>query len=159
MKNNYLEKVNEIKEQCRFYINSPSKVAEALLFIKSLEKMTEEVKASVKERAVELMEKSNKDILDYSITDFETGEIRDFEIKRSYGSTTVEYLPENVYKVLGEKSFKYLKVAKTAIDRDVKRMSARGEITMEDVDNIVKDPKIKMRKGAGVIMREIKPTI
>jgi hypothetical protein len=155
---NYLEKVSAIKEQCRFYINSPEKVAEALLFIKSLEKMTEEVKKSVKDRAVELMEKENVDMLPYSITDFETGEIRDFEIKRNYGSTTKDYLPENVFKVLGDKSFKYFKVAKTAIDRDMKKMSAKREITMIDIDNIVKDAVIKTRKGAGVIMREVKPT-
>lgn len=157
MKNTYLEKVNEIKEQCRFYINSPEKVAEALLFIKALEKMTEEVKKSVKDRAVELMEKENKEMISYSITDLETGEIKEWEIKRNYGSQTVEYIPENVFKALGEKSFKYFKVAKTNIDRDLKRMSAKGEITMEDVSLATSDPVIKIRKGAGVIMREIKP--
>lgn len=157
MKNNYLSKVSEIKEQCRFYINSPEKVAEALLFIKALEKMTEEVKKSVKDRAVDLMEKENKEMLSYSITDYETGEIKEWEIKRSYGSQTKEYRPENVFRALGEKAFKYYKVSKTAIDKDLKRMSAKGEISMQDLDIAVSDPIIKIRKGAGVIMREIKP--
>lgn len=155
---NYLSKVSEIKEQCRFYINSPEKVAEALLFVKSLEKMTEEVKKSVKERAIELMEKENKEMITYSITDFETGEIKEWEIKRNYGSQTKEYRPENVFKALGEKAFKYYKVAKTDIDRDLRKMSAKGEISMTMIDLAVSDPIIKMRKGAGVIMREVKPT-
>lgn len=155
---NYLSKVSEIKEQCRFYINSPEKVAEALLFVKSLEKMTEEVKKSVKERAIELMEKENKEMITYSITDFETGEIKEWEIKRNYGSQTKEYRPENVFKALGEKAFKYYKVAKTDIDRDLRKMSAKGEISMTMIDLAVSDPIIKIRKGAGVIMREVKPT-
>jgi len=157
MKNNYLDKISEVKEYCRFYINSPERVAEALLFIKELEKMTAEVKVSVKDRAVEMLDKSQKDMISYSITDPKTGEIKEWEIKRSYGSLSKEYRPENIFRILGDKSFKYFKVTKGAMDRDLKRMSAKGELTMLQVEEAISDPVIKERKGAGVIMREIKP--
>jgi len=158
MKNNYLQKVSEIKEYYRFYISTPDKAAEALLFINELEKITKEAKKSVKERVVELMEKSNKEMIPYMAIDPKTGEIMEWEVKRDYGKQIIEYRPENVFKILGEKAFKYFKVSKTAIDKDLKRMSAREEITMQDVDIAVSNPIIKPRSGAGVIMRKIKPT-
>lgn len=152
----YSEKIKGIKEQCKFYLNSPEKVAEALLFIRDLEKMTEEVKSSVKERAIELMDKKQTELISYSITDPETGEIREWEVKRDYGTQTKEYRPENVYAVLGEKAFKYFKVSKTVFDKDISKMSAKGELSMQQVEDAVKDPVMKIRKGAGVKMREIK---
>ncbi len=149
----------ELKESARFYINSPSKAAEALLFVRNLEKFAEEIKEKIKERAGEIMDRENKDVIPYSITDPETGEVREWEMRRSYGTVTKEYRPENVYDALGEDGLAFMKVEKGRLEAYLKKASAQGKITMETVGLACKDPIEKMRKGAGVILREVKATI
>lgn len=145
-----------LKEQTRFYISTPEKAAEALLFVRELERFAEEVKAKVKERTVEIMDRENKELIEYSITDPETGEVREWEVKRSYGSITKEYRPENVYDALGEDCFAFMKVEKGKLETFLKKASAKGDISMETVSLATKDPVEKTRKGAGVIIREKK---
>lgn len=145
-----------LKEQARFYINTPEKAAEALIFVRQLEKFTEEVKASVKARAVEKMDEMNKDLITYSTVDPETGEVREWEVRRSYGGITKEYRPENVLRALGEKAIPYLTVKKGDLEKYLKRAGAKGEITMETVSEATADPVEKMRKGAGVMLKEVK---
>ena len=145
-----------LREQTRFYISTPEKAAEALLFVRELEKFAEEVKAKVKERTVEIMDRENKELIEYSITDPETGEVREWEVKRSYGTVTKEYRPENVYDALGEDCFAFMKVEKGKLETFLKKASAKGDISMDAVSIATKDPIEKTRKGAGVIIREKK---
>jgi len=144
-----------IKRESRFYIDSPDKAAEALLFAKNLKKFAEEVEQKVKERAVEIMERENKEILSYSITDEETGEVKTWEAKRSYGTVTKEYNPERVLEALGNEATKFFKVNKTNLDKFLKKESAKGNISMDKVELATSDATEKIRKGAGVIIREI----
>jgi len=151
-----MEQEKGLIEKIRFYLNDTSKVAEALLLIRNTEKILEEAKEKVKERAVEIMDQKQIDLISYSITDQETGEIREWEVKRSYGSQAKEYRPENVFEVLGDDAFKYFKVGKVKLEKDLAKLSAKGTLTMEQVTAAVRDPKITQRKGAGVVMREVK---
>ncbi len=152
-----MEQDKSLIEKVRFYLSDEKKIAEALLLIRNTEKILEEAKDKVKERAVEIMDQKGIELVSYSITDPETGEIREWEVKRDYGTQAKEYRPENVFSVLGDKAFKYLKVGKVKLEKDLAKMSAKGEITMEQVSEATKDPIMSIRKGSGVKLREIKP--
>ncbi|EKE25670.1 MAG: hypothetical protein ACD_5C00075G0002 [uncultured bacterium] len=152
-----MENEKSLIDKVRFYLSDTNKVAEALLLIRNTEKILEEAKEKVKERAVEIMDRENRDLVTYSITDTATGEIREWEIRRDYGSQSKEYRPENVIGALGtEKAFKFLKVSKSSLDTYLKRETAKGALPMELMEMAIKDPIMKMRKGSGVKMREIK---
>ena len=153
---NYNDKIKAIKDDVRFYISTPERAAEALLFVRELERFAEEVKSKVKERATEIMDKQGKELVEYSITDPVTGEIREWELRRDYGTQTKEYRPENVYKVLGDDAFKFFKVGKIAIEKYLAKLSAKGDLPMEKVTEALADPEMKLRKGSGVKIREIK---
>jgi hypothetical protein len=153
MKENSLE---IIKEQARFYLNTPEKAAEALLFVRNLERFAKEVKEKVKERTVEIMDRENKDMIEYQTLDTDTGEIKIWQVKRDYGKQSKEYNVGNVIEALGMDAKPFLKVAKTEIDKWMKRESAKGNITMQQVDLAVKDPIIKLIKGSGVRITEVK---
>lgn len=148
-----------IRSQARMYISSPERAAEALLFVRQIETLVEEVKKKVKDRAMEIMDEKQQDTISYSITDPETGEIREWEVRRAYGSVTKEYRPDNVLAALGVDAAEFLSVKKTALDRYLKKASAKKMISMKQVELCVKDPIEKFRKGAGVILREIKATL
>jgi hypothetical protein len=146
-----------IKEQTKFYLNTPERAAEALLFIRNLERFAKEIKDKVKERTIEIMDKNNTDLIEYSITDQETGEIREWVVRRDYGKQTKEYQPENVISALGqEKALQFMKVGKIALEKYLKTASAKGEITMDIVSMAVANPEIKIIKGSGIKIVEIK---
>lgn len=150
------EKLELIKEQTRFYLSSPERAAEALLFVRNLERFAKEVKEKVKERTVEIMDKNGQDMIEYQTLDKETGEIRIWQVKRDYGKQAKEYNVGNVIEALGVDAKPFLKVAKTDIDKWMKRASAKGEITMQQVELVQKDATIKQIKGSGVIIKEVK---
>ncbi len=146
-----------IKEQARFYLSTPEKAAEALLFVRNLERFAKEVKEKVKERTVEIMDRDHKDMIEYQTLDEETGEIKIWQVKRDYGKQAKEYNVGNVIEALGMDAKPFLKVSKTEIDKFLKRESAKGTITMQQVELATKDPTIKQIKGSGVIIKEVKP--
>lgn len=147
----------ELKEQARFYISSPEKAAEALLFCKRLEQFAAEIKESVKERATKMMDESDKESIIYTITDQETGEVREWSIKRDYDKEMKEYRPENVIAAFGIYTvLPFIKIGKTALDNFMKKAVSKGAITDAQTFAAVADPIIKKKKGSGVIMREIK---
>ena len=149
--------ISSLKESMRFYLNSPEKAAEALLFVRKLERFAEEIKGKVKERTVEIMDREGKDLITYSITDNETGEVRSWEVKRSYGTIVKEYRAKNVVRALGaEKAIEFFKVSKSDLERYLKKASAKGEISMKQVETATDDPIEKTRKGAGVILKEVR---
>lgn len=148
-----------IRGQARMYISSPERAAEALLFVRQIETLVEEVKKKVKDRAMEIMDEKQQDTISYSITDPETGEIREWEVKRAYASIIKEYRPDNVMTALGPDALEFFSVKKTALDRYLKKASAKKRISMEQVELCVSNPVEKVRKGAGVILREIKARV
>ena len=145
-----------LKKQTRFYLSTPERAAEALLFVRQLEKFAEELKAKVKERAVEIMDRENVETLPYQIVDPETGEVREWIVRRDYAKQSKEYRPENVYDALGEDCFAFMKVEKGKLEKFLATASAQGKITMEAVGLAVKDPLIKTIKGSGVKITEVK---
>ena len=148
-----------IKEQTRFYLSSPERAAEALLFVRNLEKFAKEVKDKVKERTVEIMDKEGRDVFEYSITDTDTGGKRIWSVRRDYDKQSKEYNPYNVIEAVGIKeALKYFKVGKTDFDRYLKRASAKGDITMDQVTLATGNVTIKTIKGSGVKITEVKPT-
>ena len=126
--------------------------------MRELERFAEEIKGKVKERTVEIMDRDGKDLITYSITDETTGEVRSWEVRRSYGTTIKEYRPKKVVSALGmEKAMEFMKVSKSELERFLKKASAKGDISMDQVKLATDDPIEKMRKGAGVILKEVKP--
>lgn len=150
----------ELKEQTRFYLSTPERAAEALLFVRELKQFAVELEDKVKERAVEIMDRENIDRVPYSITDPVTGEVREWEVRRTYNQEIKEYRPGAVVTALGmEDALRFMKVSKTALDDYLKKESARGHISMEQVGVAVSDPTIKIRKSKGAMLKEIKATI
>lgn len=153
------EAMQLIEKQTRFYLSTPERAAEALLFVRNLEKFAKDVKEKVKERTVEIMEREHKDMIEYQTVDTDTGEIRIWNVKRDYGKTSKEYNPGNVIEALGDGALNFLKVGKTDLEKYLKTAQLKGEITMQQVELATKNPKIKTIKGSGVKIIEVKPKI
>lgn len=150
----------KLKEQTRFYLSTPERAAEALLFVRNLKQFAEELENKVKERAVEIMDRENVDRVPYQIVDQETGEVREWEVRRTYDTEVKEYRPGAVVLALGmEEALRFMKVSKTTLDTFLKKASAKGRISMEQVEMAISDPIIKVRKSKGAMLKEIKPTI
>ncbi len=152
-----MENNQSLIERVRFYLSDETKVAKALLAIRNAEKMLEEAKERVKEKANEFMDKAQKDVIAYSITDPDTGEIREWEVKRIYGGMTKEYKASEVLKILSERAVPFLKVNKTKLDTYLKKESAKGNLSMELVNEISKEENciLKTRKGS-IQLKEVK---
>lgn len=146
-----------LREQTRFYLSTPERAAEALLFVRNLERFAAELKEKIKERAVEILDRENKEVIEYQVVDPDTGEVRDWQVRRDYGKQSKEYRPENVIKAIGEEAaVRFFKVGKTDLERYLKLASAKGDITIEQVEQAVADPLIKTIKGSGVRITEVK---
>lgn len=150
----------QIREQSRFYISTPERAAEALLFVKNLERFAEEIKEKVKARAVEIMDKKGVEKIPYSILDEETGEVREWMVSRAYATESKDYRAENVIEAIGiEDAVRFFKVKNTDLKKFLTTQSAQKKITMEQVEKAVSDPIITTRKGAGVILKEVKAKV
>ena len=147
----------ELKERARFYISTPERAAEALLFCKNAEMVVAEIKESVKQRAAKLMDDNGTESIVYTITDEPTGEVREWSVKRDYDKETKEYRAEAVIDAFGlEMAMPYLKVGKTKLETFMKKAVSRQLVTSEQTFKATSNPIIKTKKGSGVIMREIK---
>lgn len=150
----------QIREQSRFYISTPERAAEALLFVKNLERFAEEIKEKVKARAVEIMDKKGVESIPYSILDEETGEVSEWVVNRAYATESKDYRAENVIEAIGiEDAVKFFKVKNTDLKKFLTTQSAQKKITMEQVEKAVSDPIIKVRKSAGVIIKPVKAKV
>lgn len=150
----------QLKDQARFYISTPERAAEALLFVKNLERFAEEIKEKVKARAVELMDKKGVESIPYSILDEETGEVSEWVVNRVYATESKDYRAENVIEAIGiEDAVKFFKVKNTDLKKFLTTQSAQKKITMEQVEKAVSDPIVKVRKSAGVIIKPVKAKV
>jgi len=147
-----------IEKQTRFYLSTPERAAEALLFVRNLERFAKEVKEKVKARTVEIMDAKGTEMIEYQVVDPDTGEVREWQVRRDYGKQSKEYRPHNVVAALGyDQAEKFFKVGKTDLEKYLARASAKGEITMAMVELATSDPVIKTIKGSGVKITEVKP--
>ena len=150
----------QLKDQARFYISTPERAAEALLFVKNLERFAEEIKEKVKARAVEIMDKKGVESIPYSILDEETGEVSEWVVNRAYATESKDYRAENVIEAIGiEDAVRFFKVKNTDLKKFLTTQSAQKKITMEQVEKAVSDPIITTRKGAGVIIKPVKAKV
>ncbi len=146
-----------LKGQTRFYLSTPDKVAEALLFIRAVEKYVKELKTKVKERAVEILDRDNVELVTYRVVDPETGEVNDYQVRRDYAKQSKEYQPKNVIDALGlERALPFLSVKKTDLEKYLKLETAKGNISMETLEAALKDPVMKTIAGSGVKINEVK---
>jgi hypothetical protein len=149
-----------IEKQTRFYLSTPERAAEALLFVRNLERFAKEVKEKVKARTVEIMDKQQTDMIEYQVVDPDTGKVREWKVTRDYGKQSKEYRPANVIEALGmERALPFLKVGKVSLESYLKKASLKGVLTMEEVGKATADPVMKIIKGSGVKITEVKPTI
>jgi hypothetical protein len=102
------------------------------------------------------MDKENVETLPYRLVDPDTGEVREWIVRRDYAKESKEYRPENVYDALGEDCFSFMKVEKVKLEKYLVAQSAQGKLSMEAVTLATKDPKIKTIKGSGVKITEVK---
>ena len=145
-----------IKEKARFYIDTPEKAGEALLFAKNLSNIIKEIDTSVRERASKVMDDKNISLLEYEIVDPNTGEIKNWEIRKQEATELKEYRAENFIQALGENAIQFLTVSKTKADNYLKKASAKNEISMQQVEQATSNPIIKLKKGS-IVVRELKP--
>lgn len=144
-------------ERPRFQIRTKDDVAKALLMIRNTKKLVEELEENVKERAKALMEKENVSVITLETLDQKTGEVQNWEIRKTEASNTEEYRPENVIAAIGiESAAKFLKVKGGDLKKYLTTESAKGNLSMERVEQAVSNPTIVTRKGM-ISVREVKP--
>lgn len=149
------EKTKDIKEQMRFYLSTPERCAEALLFIRNIEEIVEEAKTKIKDRAGEFMDMNNKEFISYTIVDQVTGEIREWEVRRMEPTVSLDYDPRSVISALGEDAIPFFKVNKTKLDNYLKHKTAKKELAMTVFNVIRRNATERMRKGS-IQLRELK---
>lgn len=135
---NKLAKIDEIenylKEQTRFYISTPEKLAEALLFAKKLKTFAEQVENKVKERGSELMFEKNLREIDFDgwrVIKVDPAEIDEFSVYSLFDAVEPE-----VAKAL-------VKVDNTKLKMWIRKSKIEGKV----LSKIVEGKKTKLRKG------------
>ncbi|HFC77042.1 MAG TPA: hypothetical protein ENJ27_02330 [Candidatus Moranbacteria bacterium] len=155
-KDNKLIKIEQdIAKRAEFYINSPERAGEALLFAKQLTKFAEKINKKIREKATKIMEEQNIATLEYDIVDPNTGEVKSWEIRKQESFVSKKYRPENVFSALGKKAFNFFNVKKGELEKYLKEKSYQGEIPIETVEEATKNPTEKTYKGR-IVIREIK---
>jgi hypothetical protein len=144
----YDEKLKDLEENIRFYLNTPEKFAEALIFAKKLEKFAEEIKEKVKKRGSELMfDKDLKQIEfgDYIVKRIEASESNEYDVKSTLTAFFEEYGVEDglinatqFLKVSTGKIEKWLMKAKMpdkfliTVRQNVKTKHKKGYIRLDE---------------------------
>lgn len=129
----YDEQLNNLEENIRFYLNTPEKFAEALIFAKKLEKFAEEIKEKVKTRGSEIM-------LNRDLREIEFGE---YVVKKIDPTEINEYSPSSVIKVLGENSASFMKVSASKLEK----WMIKSRLPFEEIDKIKQGMKVKLKSG------------
>lgn len=115
----YEEKLNEMKEQIRFYISTPERFAEALIFAKKLEAFAEDIKEKVRERGSEIMSKEDLREITFG----------DYKVVRQSPTTQIIYKPSSVIDAFGlSVALQFLKADTTKIKTYVMKAKLEGSI-------------------------------
>lgn len=129
----YDDKLNELEENIRFYLSTPERFAEALIFAKKLEKFAEDIKEKVKTRGSEIMH-------DQDLREIEFGE---YVVKLIDPTETNEYNPVSVIKALGENSAGFMKVSTSKIEK----WMMKSRLPFDEIEKIKLGMKVKLKKG------------
>lgn len=135
-----------LTEQIRFYLNTPDKVAQALVLIRNTEKMLEQAKLKVTEKGKEMMDKAQTNVINYETVDPDTGEVISWEVRRMEPTEIFEYNALDIMEVLGKDAFKFFKVSSKVRDEITKRHASKA-ISNDDLIKATKNAKTKTRKG------------
>ncbi len=147
-----------LAERAKYYMKTPERAGEALLFAKQLMNFAENINKKVRETASEIMDENDVTKLNYDILNPETGEIKSWEIRRQSASMSKKYKPENVLNALNKinkDAFRFLTVKKTDLDRYLKKENAKGLISFQTIEEALKDPIETTIKGR-IVVKEIK---
>jgi hypothetical protein len=129
----YDDKLKDLEENIRFYLSTPEKFAEALVFSKKLKKFAEEIETKVKTRGSEIMN-------DRDLKEIEFG---DFKVIKIDPTITITYRVSQVMKVFGENAEQFLKVDGTKL----KNYILKARIEGEDLETLNIGRKESAKKG------------
>lgn len=128
------EAFNTLEENVRFYISTPEKFAEALIFAKKLEKFSEQIKEKVKDRGAEIMVKN----------DLKEIEFGDYKVIKQDPTKSIEYYAPSVFMAFGEeRALTFMKVDNTKL----KNYILKARIEGEELNKLNLNRKEKERKG------------
>lgn len=130
----YDQALQSLEENVRFYISTPDRFAEALVFVKKLEKFAEAIKEKVKQRGAELM--NEKDLREI--------EFGNWKVQKIDAGETVEYSVASVIDAVGLDVAKpFLKISASKLEWWIKKSRLEGET----LSKINMGKKLKIRKG------------
>lgn len=129
----YEEKLEDLKENIRFYLSTPERFAEALIFSKKLKAFAEDIESKVKERGKEIM-------FDKDIKEIEFG---NYVVKQIDPTETNEYSPASLIEVLGVNASSFLKVSGGALEK----WMIKSRLPFDQIEKIKSGMKIKLKKG------------
>lgn len=149
--------IKALIEKPRFYLSNKDKVAKALIAVRATEKLLEEAKTKIKERAREIMDAEGVKSIPFEAVDSETGRKLQWEVKIVDPTMMKSYDAFQVIKGLGEEKAKqFIKVEGGKLEWYLKKATAMGAVSMEEMAEALKNVKTKPRKGS-IQLREIKP--
>ena len=123
-----------LKEQTRFYISTPERLAEALVFVKKLKMFAEQVEESVKKRGAELMNEKNLSQIDFD----------GWRVIKQEASELDEYSVSSLFGAVGnEVAMGLTKVDNTKLKLWLKKSKIEGEMLAK----INSGKRVKLRKG------------
>lgn len=139
----YDQYLSEMEENIRFYISTPDRLAEALIFAKKLEIFAETIKEKVKKRGSELMFDQNLKFIDfgnYRVIHIDPTEIIEFSVISLFGAVDPQ-----------------IAMALCKVDTGkLKMWLTKNRIEGELLEKIVAGKKTKLRKGYIKLM-EVEP--
>lgn len=137
-----LEKVeqleNQMREQVKFYLNSPERVVEALVFVRKMTDFIEEIKEYAKKRGHEMMQDQNVSevVLD------------GWKIQEFPPTMTKKYSVNSVIEGLGmERAIAFLEVKSGALEKYAVKALRQGAMTYPEMEICQKAMKSMPRKG------------
>lgn len=149
--------IKALVEKPKFYLSTKERVAQALIAIRVTEKLLDEAKNKVKERAREIMDKEDIKVIPFKAVDPDTGKELNWEVKIVDPTIMKSYDAFQVIKGLGEEKAKqFLKVEGGKLEWYLKKATVTGAVSMEEMTEALKNVKTKPRKGS-IQLREIKP--
>jgi predicted AlkP superfamily phosphohydrolase/phosphomutase len=155
--NRQLQAVKDsLTERARFYINSPERAAEGIVFINQIKKLVKRLEDSIKPRAEEKIANTDTGNVIHQMIDLDTGEVFEFDVSMRQPSTAIALDPKTVYDVLGEDAFKFMTVKSTLMTA-LKKQSAiqNSPITMKHVEAVQENATETVRKGH-LVVRQLK---
>jgi hypothetical protein len=137
-----LAKVDEVKkqiqEQAKMYLNSPERVVEALVFVRMLEEVGDEIKEFAKKRGAQMMSDAN-------VTEVE---LDGWKIQQVQPTITKKYSVTSVIEGLGmERAIAFLEIRGGALEKYAMKAVKNGAMTYGEMEICQQAMKSAPKKG------------